>query len=529
MPDFSFDLAYPSQRAPVLALNVVATSQPLAAQAGLRMLLAGGNAVDAAVACAIALTVVEPTSNGIGADVFAIVWDGTKLHGLNASGRSPGGWTREFFSQFEEMPARGWHSVTVPGAVSAWVELSARFGKLPLAQLFEPAIDYAANGYLVSPITSVAWQRAVDVFAGAEFASFRQTFAPHGRAPRAGELFSVADHAKSLEEIARTRGESFYHGDLAEKIGSHARECGGLLAESDLAAHRCDWVEPISVGYRDATLHEIPPNGQGIAALVALGILEHFDLPGMPVDSPDALHLQIEATKLGLADAYAQVADADFMKVTARQLLDAARLKRLAGSIDRSRACESFPFEARHGGTVYLTAADASGMMVSFIQSNFRGFGSGVVVPGTGIAMQDRGCGFVLDSEHPNCVGPRKRPFHTIIPGFVTRNRKPLMSFGVMGGPMQAQGHVQMISRTFDFGQNPQAASDAPRWRADGGRIVSVERGFSDQVLDDLKSKGHDVRIAAAGEFGGAQLIYKLGDGYFAASDHRKDGQALGF
>lgn len=532
MSDFSYDLPYPSPRQPVLARNVVATSQPLAGQAGLRILLAGGNAVDAALASAIALTVVEPTSNGIGSDAFAIVWDGKSLHGLNGSGRSPAAWTREFFrSNFTEMPLRGWHSVTVPGAVSAWVELSKRFGKLPFEALFAPAIDYARNGFLVSPITARAWQRSVEIFSGADFESFQTTFASNGRAPRAGEVFKSEAHARTLESISSSRGESFYRGELAEKIIQHARERAGLMTLDDLASHRADWVEPISVDYAGQRLHEIPPNGQGIAALIALNILKHFELKSLVVDSADSVHLQIEATKLALTDAYRHVADADHMNCSVNSLLDEVYARERAKLIDRRRAADPGHGEPRPGGTVYLTSADASGMMVSFIQSNYYGFGSGVVIPGTGIAMQNRGHGLVLDDDHVNQVGPRKRPFHTIIPAFVTdaKTGSPRMSFGVMGGHMQAQGHVQMMTRIFDHGQSPQAACDAPRWRVDGGRTVSIEAGFDAKVIEELKQRGHDIRIAPSAEFGGAQLIYKLDDGYLAASDHRKDGQALGF
>jgi gamma-glutamyltranspeptidase/glutathione hydrolase len=531
MSDFTYDFPYPSKRPPVLARNVVATSQPLAAAAGLRMMLAGGNAVDAALATAIALTVVEPTSNGIGSDAFAIISDGQKLHALNASGRSPASWNADWYrANFTEMPLRGWHSVTVSGAVSAWVELSNRFGKLPFEKLFEPAIEYARDGFLVSPITAWAWQRSIEIFAGAEFESFQKTFAPNGRAPRAGEKFISSDQARTLEAIATTRGESFYRGRLAEQIAACAKRDGGAMTLDDLASLRCDWVETIATNYRGRVLHEIPPNGQGIAAQIALNILANFDLPSLPVDSIDSVHLQVEAMKLALADAYRHVADPDFMTVSCDDLLSLEFAQQRATLIDMRRAGDPGHGEPRRGGTVYLTAADASGMMASFIQSNYWGFGSGVVIPGTGIAMQNRGHGFVLERGHPNELGPRKRPFHTIIPAFVTDERgHPLMSFGVMGGHMQAQGHVQMMTRVFDYRQNPQAASDAPRWRVDGGRTVSIEPGLAPHVIDELKSRGHEIRMGPPIDFGGAQLIYKLADGYFGASDHRKDGCAVGF
>ena len=529
MADFSFDFPYRSQRMPVLARNVVATSQPLAAQAGLRMLLAGGNAIDAALAAAIALTVVEPTSNGIGSDAFAIVWDGAALHGLNASGRSPGKWSVDFFrSTFDAMPLRGWHSVTVPGAVSAWVELSNRFGALPFEKLFEPAIDYARDGFAVSPITAGAWQRSVEILK--DFPTFLHTFAPDGRAPRAGELFRSEGHARTLDGIARSHGEAFYRGDLGAAIAACARDEGGLLEQHDLAEHRAEWVDTISTDYRGRRLHEIPPNGQGIAALLALAILRHSPLAFTRIDSADFVHLQIEAMKLALADAHRYVSDPGHMDVRVADLLDDAYARDRAKRIDPTRATIAAHGVPPRGDTVYLAAADRSGRMVSFIQSNYYGFGSGVVVPGTGIALQNRGAGFTLEENHPNQVGPRKRPFHTIIPGFVTAaDGTPLMSFGVMGGPMQAQGHVQMMVRIFDFGQNPQAASDAPRWQVTRGREVLVERGFAPDVLDELRARGHDVTLAEPEQFGGAQLIYRLRDGYLAASDHRKDGQAVGF
>jgi gamma-glutamyltranspeptidase/glutathione hydrolase len=529
MPNFSYDLPYPSQRMPVLARNVVATSQPLAAQAGLRMLLAGGNAVDAALAAAIALTVVEPTSNGIGSDAFAIVWDGTGLHGLNASGRSPAAWTPDVFATFGAMPLRGWPSVTVPGAVSAWVELSNRFGSLPFAKLFEPAIEYARGGFPVSPIPARAWERSVQVLK--DFPTFLQTFAPDGHAPRAGQTFRSEDHARTLEHIAASKGESFYRGDLAERIARCARDEGGLLTAEDLASHSADWVETISTDYGKSRLHEIPPNGQGLAALLALGILRDSSRRAgtSQTDSADFFHMQIEAMKLALADAHRYVSDPAFMDARLADLLDDAYARDRAKLINPGRATTAAHGVPRRGDTVYLTTADARGMMVSFIQSNYYGFGSGVVVPGTGIALQNRGAGFTLEANHPNRVGPRKRPFHTIIPAFVTRDGRPQMSFGVMGGPMQAQGHVQMMVRVFDRGQNPQAASDAPRWQVTHGLEVLVERGFAPEVLDALKSRGHDLKFADPEQFGGAQLIYKLDDGYLAASDHRKDGQAVGF
>jgi gamma-glutamyltranspeptidase/glutathione hydrolase len=525
---FSWDFPYPSRRMPVLARNVVATSQPLAAQAGLRMLLADGNAVDAALAAAIALTVVEPIRNGIGSDAFAIVWDGKALHGLNSSGRSPRAWSPQRFAGLKAMPALGWDTVTVPGAVAAWAALSHRWGKLPFADLFGPAVAYARKGFAVTPITARHWQDAKALYP--QFVEINRTFFPSGRAPQAGEAFRCPPQADTLTAIAESRGEAFYRGPIAEKIAACAADEGGAMTLDDLSAHTADWVEPLAVDYRGVTLHEIPPNGQGIAALIALGILRNFDLKRYPVDSVDSLHLQIEAMKSAFAEVFRHVADIDHMQRPPTELLREDRLTAQASAISMDRAAQAATKAPRGGGTVYLTAADESGMMVSFIQSNYIGFGSGIVVPGTGIALQNRGLGFVLEEGHPNQVGGGKRPFQTIIPGFVTRNDRPLMSFGVMGAHMQPQGHVQMMVRIFDHGQNPQAACDAPRWHVapDGG--VELETGFSQAVAEGLRKKGHPVGTRApASLFGGGQLIYRLSDGYVAASDMRKDGQAVGF
>ncbi len=529
MTSFDWQFPYPSQRMPILAANVVASSQPLAAQAGLRMLMQGGNAVDAAVATAIALTVLEPTSNGIGSDAFALVWDGEKLHGLNASGRSPKAWTAERFSGMQTMPVRGWDAVTVPGAVSGWVALSRKFGKLPVADLFEPAIRYAADGYMVTPTIARLWAQQVPVLASQP--GYAAAFMPRGRAPQPGERFAFPDQARTLRRIAESGGETFYRGDLAAAIIAHAREQGGAMTLEDLADHHVDWVEPMGQNYRGYRLHELPPNGQGIGALVALGILENIDMAGYAADTADSLHAQIEAMKLAFADIYEYVADPAAMRVQPLQMLDPGYLKARARLIDMSKAqAPKFGLPPR-GGTVYLTAADASGMMVSYIQSNYMGFGSGVVVPGTGISLQNRGYGFSLRPDHANAVAPRKRPFHTIIPAFVCKDGKPVMSFGVMGGAMQAQGHTQMMVRLIDYRQNPQAAADAPRWRIDGALTVGVEHGMSAAVIAELARRGHHIEQADRWntEFGRAQLIYKMDGGYLAASERRTDGQAVGF
>ncbi|MGZ2256466.1 gamma-glutamyltransferase family protein [Roseobacter sp. A03A-229] len=523
---------YPSRRSAVAADNLVATSHPLAAQAGLSMLARGGNAVDAALAAAITLTVVEPTGNGIGSDAFAILWDGSALHGLNASGRSPAGWTPDRFAHLDKMPFHGWESVTVPGAVSSWVALSESFGKLAFEALFEPAIGYAEKGFPVSPVIAALWQRAAGQLA--EQPGFAEAFMPGGRAPRAGEYFTSLAHAQTLRLIAETEGKAFYEGELASKIAAFAEQHGAALSVDDLAAHKADWCGTINKTFDDVTLHEIPPNGQGIAALMGLGILSNTAIRDMDPDDPQSLHLQIEAMKLALRDAEHYVADLDHMKtITVDDLLDDGYLAARAKEIDLSRATNFGAGAPKHGGTVYLTAADASGMMVSFIQSNYAGFGSGVVVPGTGIALQNRGAGFSLDPTHQNCVGPNKRPFHTIIPGFLMGPEQPKMSFGVMGGPMQAQGHVQTVLRTQLFGQDPQMAVDAPRWRVTHGLGVACETTLPEPTLEALRAMGHEITLEApdnAFGFGGAQLIHRLpGRGYVAGSDPRKDGAAVGF
>ena len=529
---------YPSRRSAVLGRNVVSTSQPLAAQAGLRMLLAGGNAVDAAIAAAMTLTVVEPTGNGLGSDAFAILWDGKELHGLNASGRSPAAWSADRFANQRAMPDAGWDSVTVPGAVSAWSALSQRFGKLEFKQLAEPAIDYARNGFAVSPTIARLWA------AGAERLGkqpgFADNFMPDGRAPHAGEIFKSEAHASTLEQIADSHGEAFYRGVLAQRMAAHAKSNGGAMTEDDLAAHLPDWCGTIAQPFANSVVHEIPPNGQGIAALMALGMLRSIGIGAQPVDHVDTVHLCLEAMKLAFADLYEHHGDADAMQVTSAALLDPGYLAERAKLIDPSRAGDPVYGAPKRSGTVYLAAADASGMMISFIQSNYMGFGSGIVVPGTGISLQNRGADFNLKAGHPNVVAARKRPSHTIIPAFAMHaDGSPQMAFGVMGGPMQCQGHVQMALRVLHYGQNPQAAADAPRWRVTGGRGVAVEQGFDPAVLQALRDRGHEITIEAAGStgvfaFGGAQLVMKNdagGDdaGYIAGSDPRKDGQAAAY
>ncbi|NRB02307.1 MAG: gamma-glutamyltransferase family protein [Rhodobacteraceae bacterium] len=523
---------YPSRRSPVLADNVVATSHPLAAQAGLQMLAKGGNAVDAALAAAITLPLVEPTGNGLGSDAFAILWDGSELHGLNASGRSPAAWSPDRFAGHEKMPFRGWDTVTVPGAVSGWVALSDRFGALPFADLCEPAFRYATDGYTVTPKIAALWKRAETEIA--DQPGFAQAFLPGGKAPVAGDRFASPDMARTLQLIAETKGAAFYQGELAAKIDAFAKEHGAALRDSDLHDHAPDWcgtlAQPVALG---ASLHEIPPNGQGIAAQMALGMLAHTDLDGLDVDDPRAMHLQIEAMKLALRDTEHYVADPTSMDhVTAQDLLNPTYLAQRAALI--TDTAQNFGLGApKNGGTVNLTAADASGMMVSFIQSNYAGFGSGVVVPGTGISLQNRGAGFSLDPTNQNAVAGGKRPFHTIIPGFLMGPEHPLMSFGVMGGPMQAQGHVQMVHRILMNGQDPQMAIDAPRWRVTEGLGVACESALPIATRDALENMGHQITLEApnaAFGFGGAQAIWRQDNGsYIAGSDSRKDGAAVGF
>ncbi len=528
--DHYWDFPHLSRRMPVLAANVVSTSQPLAAQAGLRMLLAGGNAVDAALAAAITLTVVEPVMNGIGGDAFALVWNKGELQGLNASGRSPAAWTPEYFDGRDAMPDIGWDTVTVPGQVAGWVELSKRFGKLPFADLFVPAITYAANGFPVSPTIARQWALQAPKLAGQP--GFSDAFLQGGIPPKAGEMWRFPAQARTLERIAATLGQDFYQGELADKIAAFAAKTGGALTASDLAQHTCEWVKPISMPYRgDYMLHEIPPNGQGIAALMALGMLDAFD-PPQENDPRSHFHLPIEAVKLAFADLHEHVCDPITMGELTAKMLDPAYLRQRARLIDPLHASTPVAGVPEQGGTVYLTAADSSGMMVSFIQSNYHGFGSGVVVPDTGIALHNRGRGFSLVPGHRNQVAPGKRPLHTIIPAFITRKGQPFASFGVMGGNMQAQGHVQMMQQLVDLQRNPQAAVDAPRFRVETGPRVMLESHVPESVTAALRASGHRIEPQGADslEFGSAQVILRQEHGaYVAASDPRRDGQSVGY
>lgn len=550
MDDFDYRLPYSSSREPVVARNVVATSNPVAASAGLDMLRRGGNAVDAAIATAACMTVVEPTTNGLGGDAFALVWDGEttttpidrwKVRGYNGSGRSPAGLDRSDFDGMSRMPRIGWRPVTVPGGVDLWVRLSRQHGRLPFADLMEPAIHFAAEGYLVAPQTAALWNRAAKSYANRE--DWKDTFLFDGAPPKAGQLVRLPGHARTLRAIAASEGEDFYRGEIAAAIEAAARAEGGAMRANDLQGHATLDVDPISVDYRGTTLHEIPPNGQGLAALVALGVLRHFDLPALAPDDPRSLHLQIEAVKLGFADAHRHVADPRFVDRSPEELLDPRRLESLAERVDPAQAREFDAGTPKPGGTILLCTADADGRCVSLIQSNYTGFGSGVVIPGWGISMQNRGACFHLADGHPNQVGPGKRPYHTIIPALATPSGSSLhdpasqvapgglMAFGVMGGFMQPQGHVQVLTRVRDHQQNPQAALDAPRFQWSSGRRIMLEPGWPTTVYDDLESFGHQTKRADSRSvtFGRGQAIHAIDHGWVAGSDQRADGQAVGW
>ncbi|HWI64565.1 MAG TPA: gamma-glutamyltransferase family protein [Symbiobacteriaceae bacterium] len=522
---------YASRRTPVYARNgIVATSQPLAAQAGLAILRKGGNAIDAAVATAAALTVVEPTSNGIGGDAFALVWVKDKLHGLNSSGPAPNGISLDVLSRagVTEIPKYGFIPVTVPGAPAAWAELNAKFGRLPLTEVLRPAIEYAEQGYALSPTTGYYWQRAYEIYSaalkGEEFRSWFETFAPTGRCPQIGEIWRSPDHARTLQAIAETKAEAFYRGALAEQIDAYSRKYGGYIRKEDLAAFRPEWVDPVSVNYRGYDVWEIPPNGHGMVALMALNLLKGFDFTDR--DTADTYHKQIEAMKLAFADGQKYIADPRYMSVAVKDLLSDAyadERRRLIGTT----ALKPAPGQPPKGGTVYLCTADGEGNMVSYIQSNYMGFGSGLVVPGTGIGLHNRGHNFTLDPNHDNRLEPGKKPYHTIIPGFMSKDGKAVGPFGVMGGFMQPQGHLQVVMNTVDFGLNPQQALDAPRWQWLEGKAVEIERSTPEHIVDALARRGHGVRWAlGSGGFGRGEIIWRMENGVLVgATEPRTDGQ----
>jgi gamma-glutamyltranspeptidase/glutathione hydrolase len=505
------------------ARGVVATSQPLAASAGLDVLRRGGSAVDAAIAAAATLTVVQPQSNDIGGDLFAIVADGGALFGLNASGRSPAALTPDRLGP-SGLPERGWLSTTVPGAPGGWRDLHAKFGRLPFADLFTDAVTLAEEGFPVSNTIGHHWRTGVTrhaLMAGPEFAAWPEVFAPGGRAPAAGERFRNPGAARTLRLIADTGAAAFYTGEVAAAIAAHSAATGGLFTVDDLAAHTSTWVTPLRVSYRGYDVWELPPNGQGLAALLALGILDGLE------PTP---HAQIEAMKLGFADTHAVVADPDLAPAPVDALLDPAYLASRRVLVGEQAGVPVAGPPAR-GGTVYLCVADQYGQMVSLIQSTYMGFGSFVVIPGYGFGLQNRGCGFTTDPAHPNVVGPRKRPFHTIIPGFLGRYGAPLGPFGVMGGHMQPQGHVQLLSGVIDRGLDPQAALDAPRWYWDEGRRVQVEPEFDPAVVAELRGRGHEVSVVTDRTvMGNGQAIWRLPlGGYVAGSESRTDGYAAAY
>ena len=504
---------YASQRQSVFAKRgMVAASQPLAAEAGIEMLRRGGNAIDAAIATAAALTVVEPTGCGIGGDAFALVWVNNQLHGLDASGHAPQALSIDAMKEagYEKMPVYGWAPVTVPGCPAAWAELSRRFGRLPFADLLQPAIELARDGFPVSPVVAHQWQTALDEYTPErqpELESWFSTFLIDGRAPQAGELFRNPAQAETLAELAATQCESFYRGSIAERLAAHSEATGGYLRASDLSGYQPKWVDPISVNYRGVDVWEIPPSGQGLIALMTLKILEGFQFDQR--DSQLTWHRQLEAMKLAYSDGLHHITDAEHMRVAVEQLLSPGYIERRRAQIS-DRAQPPLHGDPHASGTVYLATADAEGNMVSFIQSCYHGFGSGVVLPDSGISLQNRGSEFSLDPGHANSLAPGKKTFHTIIPGFLSKNGEALGPFGVMGGYMQPQGHVQMVMNLVDFGLNPQAALDAPRWQWLGEMKVGIEQGTSRDLAFALARRGHQVEIAHdLTDFGRGQIILR--------------------
>ncbi|WP_120190712.1 gamma-glutamyltransferase family protein [Ammoniphilus oxalaticus] len=516
---------------------MVATSQPLAAQAGMDILKKGGNAIDAAIATAACLTVVEPSSNGIGGDAYAIVWVNGEMHGLNASGPSPQGISIEAMRKkgYSEMPKYGLTPVTVPGAPASWAMLSERFGKLPLKDVLQPAIDYAENGFPVPPTLSFAWNNAFqrynlelpsNAFSLDDYEVYQEwynVFAPNGRAPRAGEMWKSPDHAKTLRSIAETNAESFYHGEIADKIDALSKKYGGFIRKEDLQAYKPQWVKPISVNYRGYDVWEIPPNGQGLIALHSLNMLKGFDFHAK--EMVETYHKQIEAMKLAFADGLAYITQEDKMEVAVKDILSEEYAQERREHIGEE-AQRPFAGTPPKGGTVYLATADGEGNMVSFIQSNYMSFGSCVVVPDTGIALQNRGANFSLDPEHANRLEPNKLSFNTIIPGFLTKDGKALGPFGVMGGFMQPQGHVQVVMNMVDFGMNPQAALDAPRFQWTGNMRIELETAVPEHIALALAAKGHDIHWSlGSNTFGRGQIILRDEDGVLSGgTEARTDG-----
>ena len=546
-------------RSQVIATQgMAATSVPLATQVALDILKAGGNAVDAAIAANAALGLMEPTGNGIGGDLFAIIWDPKhrQLHGLNASGRSPRQLSLARLKQIlakrelEAIPPFGALPVSVPGTVDGWYEMHEKFGRLPMARLLQPAIDYARNGYPVSQLIAHyldrAGKRYLDPKAGVEeTANFLATYYPNGKAPVEGQVVRNSDLAATLEKIARGGRDAFYKGQIARTIDAYMQRIGGYLTYEDMATHRSDWVTPVSVSYRGYEVFELPPNGQGVAALQQLNILEGFDLKAMGHNTADYLHVHAEAKKLAFEDRARFYADPDFYKVPLARLLSKEYAAEQRQKIRMDSVIQKVDYpddnKLQEGDTIYLTVADSQGMMVSLIQSNYRGMGSGLVPDGLGFMLQDRGQLFHLDPRHANAYAPAKRPFHTIIPAFVLKDGEPYLSFGLMGGAMQPQGHAQIISNIIDFGMNVQEAGDAARYRHDGsseptgelmtdGGVLNLESGVLPSVVADLRRRGHNVKVGKGGYGGYQAILWDKGQGvYKGATEMRKDGTAAGY
>jgi len=527
---------YPSTRNTIYAKNgMVATSQALAAAAGEEILRKGGNAVDAAIATAACLTVVEPTSNGIGSDAFAIVWFNGEMFGLNSSGCAPKSISIEAVKNkgHETMPKTGLIPVTVPGAPGAWAALSKRFGKLTLSECLKPAIDYAEGGYPVSPVLGEGWKIAYQTFKdslkGDEFAPWFDTFAPNSCAPEIGEVVKLPWHGETLREIGETNADSFYSGKLADKIAEFCQKHGGYLTKEDLQAFKPEWVSPISANYRGYDVWEIPPNGQGIVALMALNIMNGFEISHR--DDVETYHKQFEAIKIAFAAGKQYVTDPGFMKISPEEMLSDEFTAKMRDKIT-DIALNPANISPNSGGTVYLATADKEGNMVSFIQSNYMGFGSGIVIPGTGIALQNRGADFRLDPNHINHLAGGKRTYHTIIPGFLTKNGTPIGPFGVMGGYMQPQGHLQVIMNSIDFQMNPQSALDAPRWQWISGKTFEVEGHFPKYIAEELVRRGHQINIPLSlVSFGRGQIIWRNPENgvLMGGCESRADSAVVGF
>ncbi len=533
-----------ASRSEVIAQHgMAATSQPLATQVALDILKKGGSAVDAAIAANAMLGLVEPTGCGIGGDLFAIVWDskGKKLHGLNGSGRSPKALKASHFEALglDKIPSYGPLPVSVPGAVDGWFELHAKFGKLPMADILAPAIKYARDGFPVSELIAYYMDRSVSRIG--QYPGFKETYMPNGRTPRKGEIFKNPGLAATYEKLASGGRDAFYKGDIARIIASYMQEQGGFLSYDDLASHQSQWVEPVSSNYRGYDVWELPPNGQGIAALQILNVMEQYDLEGMGFGSEEYIHTFVEAKKLAFEDRAKYYTDMDFNKTPVDWLISKKYAQQRNALIDPKKAAKRYDAGPYEGDTIYLTTADKDGNMVSLIQSNYRGMGSGMTPHGLGFIMQNRGELFALDKAHFNAYAPGKRPFHTIIPAFVTKNGQPWLSFGVMGGGAQPQMHAQIVMNMIDFGMNLQEAGDAPRILHSGssqptgeimqdGGYISLENGFSSEVRRELVQKGHVLR-EVSGWFGGYQAIMRdpVTGVYYGASESRKDGQAAGY